>query len=56
MVIGKGGKYLKIIGEQVRLDMECLFDNKVFLEFWVKVKFGWVDDECVLCLLGYGED
>lgn len=38
MIIGKGGKYFKIIGEYVCKDMENLFDNKVFLEFWVKVK------------------
>lgn len=56
MVIGKGGKHLKIIGEQARLDMERLFDNKVFLELWVKVKSGWADDERALRSLGYGED
>lgn len=56
MVIGKGGKHLKTIGEQARLDMERLFDNKVFLELWVKVKSGWADDERALRSLGYGED
>ncbi|EJS90801.1 GTPase Era, partial [Pasteurella multocida subsp. multocida str. Anand1_buffalo] len=25
--------------------MERLFDNKVHLELWVKVKSGWADDE-----------
>lgn len=56
MVIGKGGKHLKTIGEQARKDMENLFDNKVFLELWVKVKQGWADDERALRSLGYGED
>ena len=56
MVIGKGGKHLKTIGEQARLDMERLFDNKVFLELWVKVNSGWADDERALRSLGYGED
>ncbi|GEA11882.1 GTPase Era [Alteromonas sp. KUL49] len=56
MVIGKGGKHLKTIGEQARIDMENLFDNKVFLELWVKVKQGWADDERALRSLGYGED
>lgn len=55
MVIGKGGKHLKTIGEQARLDMETLFDNKVFLELWVKVKSGWADDERALRSLGYGD-
>ena len=48
MIIGKGGKHLKTIGEQARKDMENLFDNKVFLELWVKVKQGWADDERAL--------
>lgn len=56
MVIGKGGKHLKTIGEQARKDMEKLFDNKVFLELWVKVKSGWADDERALRSLGYGEE
>lgn len=56
MVIGKGGKHLKTIGEHARKDMENLFDNKVFLELWVKVKQGWADDERALRSLGYGDD
>lgn len=56
MVIGKGGKHIKTIGEQARMDMENLFDTKVFLELWVKVKQGWADDERALRSLGYGED
>ncbi|WP_137168676.1 GTPase Era [Salinimonas lutimaris] len=56
MIIGKGGQHLKTIGEQARLDMERLFDTKVFLELWVKVKQGWADDERALRSLGYGED
>jgi len=56
MVIGKGGGHIKTIGEQARIDMEHLFDTKVFLELWVKVKQGWADDERALRSLGYGED
>ncbi len=48
IVIGKGGEKLKQIGTQARLDMERLFDGKVFLEVWVKVKSGWADDDAVL--------
>ena len=47
---------LENIGEQARKDMENLFDNKVFLELWVKVKQGWADDERALRSLGYGDD
>ncbi|MCM2678823.1 GTPase Era [Echinimonas agarilytica] len=56
MVIGKGGEKLKVIGRDARLDMERLFDQKVFLQIWVKVKSGWADDERALRSLGYGED
>ncbi|WP_408635804.1 GTPase Era [Paraneptunicella aestuarii] len=56
MVIGKGGQRLKTIGKEARKDMEDLFDNKVFLELWVKVKAGWADDERALRSLGYIDD
>lgn len=56
MVIGKNGERIRTIATQARLDMETLFDNKVFLEVWVKVKSGWADDERALRSLGYGED
>nr|WP_163936825.1 GTPase Era [Paraferrimonas sp. SM1919] len=56
MIIGNKGEKLKTIGKEARLDMERLFDNKVFLELWVKVKSGWADDERALRSLGYGED
>ena len=56
MVIGKGGQRLKTIGAEARKDMETLFDAKVFLELWVKVKSGWADDERALRSLGYGLD
>lgn len=55
MVIGKGGQHLKTIGAEARKDMEKLFDNKVYLELWVKVKSGWADDERALRSLGYGD-
>ncbi len=53
MLIGKGGAKLKEIATEARLDMEKLFDGKVFLEVFVKVKSGWADDERVLKSLGY---
>ena len=56
IVIGKGGQHLKTIGEQARKDMETLFENKVFLELWVKVKQGWADDERALRSLGYSNE
>ncbi|QOF67214.1 GTPase Era [Actinobacillus sp. GY-402] len=56
MVIGQGGQKIKVIGTEARQDMERLFDNKVHLELWVKVKSGWADDERALRSLGYMED
>lgn len=56
IVIGRKGEKLKKIGTEARLDIERLFDNKVHLELWVKVKSGWADDERALRSLGYMED
>lgn len=56
IVIGRKGEKLKKIGTEARLDMERLFDNKVHLELWVKVKSGWADDERALRSLGYMDD
>lgn len=56
MIIGKKGEKLKQIGREARKDMEEMFDNKVFLELWVKVKSGWADDERALNSLGYGDN
>ncbi|KAE9531084.1 GTPase Era [Testudinibacter aquarius] len=53
MVIGHQGQKIKTIGIEARADMEKLFDNKVHLELWVKVKSGWADDERALRSLGY---
>ncbi|CAH1387801.1 GTPase Era [Candidatus Nitrotoga sp. M5] len=53
MLIGKDGEKLKGIATQARLDMETLFDGKVYLEVWVKVRSGWADNAQVLKSLGY---
>ncbi len=56
MVIGNKGSKIKTIGTEARQDMERLFDAKVHLELWVKVKAGWADDERALRSLGYIDD
>jgi GTP-binding protein Era len=48
MIIGEKGERLKRISTEARVDMEKLFDGKVFLETWVKVKRGWADDRVAL--------
>lgn len=53
ILIGAKGAKLKEISTQARLDMEKLFDSKVYLEVWIKVKSGWADDERAIKSLGY---
>ena len=53
MVIGAGGERLKRIGAEARQELEHLFDARVFLELWVKVRSGWADDEAHLRSYGY---
>jgi len=55
IVIGEKGEQIKIIGRDARKDMEKLFDSKIMLNLWVKVKRGWSDDERALKSLGYND-
>jgi GTPase len=55
IVIGKGGARLKEIGSKARLQMERMFDGKVFLETWVRVREGWSGDAAALKAFGYNE-
>lgn len=55
ILIGDKGAKIKQIGQQARIDMEALFDCKVMLKTWVKVKSGWSDDERALRSLGYDD-
>lgn len=56
IVIGDKGQRLKQIGTDARHDMQMLFDSKVMLNLWVKVKTGWADSERALKSLGYHDD
>ncbi len=55
ILIGEKGARLRSIGSEARIDMQRLFDSKVMLRLWVKVKSGWSDDERALRSLGYDE-
>ena len=55
IVIGDKGKKLKQIGMDARTDMEKMFEQKIMLTLWVKVKGGWSDDERALKSLGYSD-
>ncbi|NRA43872.1 MAG: GTPase Era [Oligoflexales bacterium] len=49
MVIGKGGRSIKEIGKESRLSLEQHFENKVYLELFVKVKENWIDRSDLIC-------
>jgi len=53
IVLGEDGSRIRLLGTEARKDMETLFDSKVMLSMWVKVKKGWSDDERAMRRLGY---
>ena len=53
IVLGKGGERLKQMATAARKDLERLFEGKVYLGVWVKVRRAWTDDARVLRQLGY---
>ena len=53
IVIGKGGKMLKEIGRQARVDLERFLGIQVYLEIFVKVKNDWRNDVNTMRNLGY---
>ena len=55
IVIGAGGAQLKAIGTAARRAMQRLFDRRVFLRLWVKVRDNWSDDEAALRRFGYSD-
>ena len=55
ILIGKGGRMLKEIGTQSRLEMEKFFAAKIFLELFVRVRKDWTKDAKWLKEFGYGD-
>lgn len=53
MVIGKGGRMLKEIGKQARIDIEALLGCHVYLALFVRVQKNWRKDPRVLSEFGY---
>ncbi len=56
IIIGKNGSMLKKIGSYAREDAEALFETKVFLDLWVKVKENWRDRPSLLSDFGFKEE
>lgn len=55
IIIGDKGARLRQIGQDARIDMERMFDTKVMLKLWVKVKRGWADSDRALKSLGMND-
>ncbi len=53
IVIGKGGRKLKQIGQFARRDIETLLGSKVNLQLWVKVEKNWREKENKVKYFGY---
>ena len=53
IVIGAGGKRIKLIGSKARTDIEELLNKHVYLELFVKVESDWRNEEKILSTLGY---
>jgi GTP-binding protein Era len=53
ILIGKGGRKLKAIGEAARKEIESFLEKRVFLELWVDVEKNWTQDPRALNRLGY---
>ncbi|KRL04313.1 GTPase Era [Liquorilactobacillus oeni] len=56
ILIGKGGKMLKVIGTRARKEIEHLLGDRVYLELWVKVQDNWRDKKADLQAFGYKQD
>ena len=55
ILIGAQGSKLKRVGTQARKDMEAFFEQKVFLQLFVKVASNWREDKRKLKQFGYVE-
>jgi GTP-binding protein Era len=55
IVIGRGGRTLKAIGQHARARLEALIGRQVFLDCWVKVLPNWRRDAAALGRLGFPE-
>lgn len=55
IIIGRGGKMLKRIGTESRIDIENLLGTRVNLQLWIKVKEDWRNRSQMLNELGYND-
>ena len=53
IILGEGGRMIRKLGSEARVDIERFIDRKVFLELFVKVRPKWRDTETFLKEYGY---
>lgn len=53
IILGEGGKMIKRLGSEARVDIEKFINRKVFLELFVKVRPKWRDTDIFLKEYGY---
>lgn len=53
IIIGKGGKMIRMIGTKSRKTLEEYFNKHIFLELFVSVKEDWINNPRILKELGY---
>ena len=53
IIVGKGGLMIKRIGSNVRKYLEEMYEAKIYLELFVKVRKEWKNEDRVLKDLGY---
>jgi GTPase len=53
ILLGEGGKMIKLLGTEARKDIEQFLGQKVFLELFVKVRPKWRDNDFMLKEYGY---
>ena len=56
IIIGKNGQMLKNIGQRARQELEKIFNTKIYMELWVKVKEHWKDSNSLLNELGFNSE
>jgi len=54
IILGEGGRMIKKIGSEARVDIEKFVGQKVFLELFVKVRPKWRENDLLLREYGYG--
>lgn len=53
MVIGAGGKLLKMVRERAEPELSAIFETRVKLDLWVKVESNWFKNNRLLQQMGY---